>query len=62
MTDSSEIYTNAIGDQSSGHAQLSLGLGVRLENDLTINLSYDHYRNTDDTFMNSFTILFRKLF
>ena len=62
VTDSSEIYTNAIGDQGSGHAQLSFGLGVRLENDLTINLSYDHYRNTDDTFMNSFTILFRKLF
>ena len=62
VSDSSTIYSNAIGHQSSGHAIIGLGLGAQLENNLTINISYDHYRNSDEAFMNSFTINFRKLF
>jgi len=62
INDSSTIYTNAIADQNSEHALLSLGLGAQLHGDFTINVSYDHYRNTNETFMNSFTINLRKSF
>ena len=62
INDSSTIYTNAIADQNSEHALLSLGLGAQLHGDFTINVSYDHYRNTKETFMNSFTINLRKSF
>ena len=56
----STIYTNAIADQNSGHALLSLGLGAQLNGNFTINLSYDHYRSSDKAFTNSFTINLRK--
>ena len=56
----SEIHSNAIGDQSSGHLLLNLGLGAKFENDITINTSYEHYRSTDDAFNNSFSIYLRK--
>ena len=62
VTNSSEIYTNAISDQTSGHGLLSLGLGAQFDNNLTINVTYDHYRSTNETFMNSFTINLRKSF
>ena len=62
VTNSSEIYTNAISDQTTGHGLLSLGLGAQFDNNLTINATYDHYRSTNETFMNSFTINFRKSF
>ena len=56
----SEIYSNALGDQSSGHLLLNLGLGINFKNELTINTSYEHYRSTDDAFNNNFSIYFRK--
>ena len=56
----SEIYSNALGDQSSGHLLLNLGLGIKFKNELTINTSYEHYRSTDDAFNNNFSIYFRK--
>ncbi len=62
INDSSTVYANAISDQNSGHALLSLGLGAQLNGNVTINASYDHYRNTDETFVNSFTINIRKSF
>ena len=62
INDTSTIYTNAIADQNSEHALLSLGLGAQLNGDLTINISYDHYRSTDHAFNNSFTINLRKSF
>ena len=62
ISDSSTIYANAISDQNSGHALVSLGLGAQLHGDFTINVSYDHYRNSNETFMNSFTINIRKSF
>ena len=62
VNDSSTIYANAISDQNSGHALLSLGLGAQLNGDFTINFSYDHYRSTNETFVNSFSINLRKSF
>ena len=56
----SEIYSNAIGDQSSEHLLLNLGLSTKFKNDLTINASYEHYRSTKDTFNNNFSIYLRK--
>ena len=56
----SEIHTNAIGDQSSGHLLLNLGLGGKFKNDITLNTSYEHYRSTNDTFYNTFSIYLRK--
>ena len=56
----SEIYSNAIGDQSSGHLLLNLGLSTKFKNDLTINASYEHYRSTKDAFNNNFSIYLRK--
>ena len=56
----SEIHSNAIGDQSSGHLLLNLDLGVKFINDININTSYEHYRSTKDTFNNSFSIYLRK--
>ena len=56
----SEIYSNALGDQSSGHLLLNLGLGIKFKYDLTINTSYEHYRSTDDAFNNNFSIYLRK--
>ena len=62
INDSSNTYANAIADQSSSHALLSLGLGAQLNGDFTINASYDHYRNSNESFMNSFSINLRKSF
>ena len=56
----SEIYSNVIGDQSSGHLLLNFGLGTKFKNDITINTSYEHYRSTNDAFNNNFSIYLRK--
>ena len=56
----SEIYSNAIGDQSSGHLLLNLGLSTKFNNDFTINASYEHYRSTNEAFNNNFSIYLRK--
>ncbi|MDA9682765.1 autotransporter domain-containing protein [Candidatus Pelagibacter sp.] len=60
INNSSEIYSNALGDQNSGHLLLNLGIGAKLNNNLTINVSYEHYRSTDDSFNNNFSIYVRK--
>ena len=56
----SEIFSNALGDQSSGHLLLNLGLGAKFKNGLSINTTYEHYRSTDDAFNNNFSIYLRK--
>ncbi len=56
----SEIFSNALGDQSSGHLLLNLGLGAKFNNGLSINTTYEHYRSTDDAFNNNFSIYLRK--
>ena len=60
INNSSEIYSNALGDQNSGHLLLNLGIGAKLNNNLTINVSYEHYRSSDDAFNNNFSIYLRK--
>ncbi len=60
INNSSEIFSNAIGDQNSGHLLLNLGIGAKLNNNLTINVSYEHYRSSDDAFNNNFSIYLRK--
>ena len=60
VNNTSEIYSNAIGDQNSGHLLFNLGIGAKFKNELTINTSYEHYRSTDDAFNNNFSIYFRK--
>ena len=60
INNSSEIYSNALGDQNSGHLLLNLGIGAKLNNNLTINASYEHYRSSDDAFNNNFSIYLRK--
>ena len=35
VNNSSEIYSNALGDQNSGHLLLNLGIGAKLNNNLT---------------------------
>ncbi len=62
INDTSTIYTNAISDQNSGHALISLGIGAQLDGNFTINVSFDHYRNSSETFVNSFTVNLRKSF
>ena len=56
----SEIYSNAIGDQNSGHLLFNLGIGAKFKNEVNINASYEHYRSTDDSFNNNFSIYLRK--
>ena len=56
----SEIHSNAIGDQSSGHLLLNLGLGAKFKNGININTTYEHYRSTNEAFNNSFSIYLRK--
>ena len=56
----SEIHSNAIGDQNSGHLLLNLGLGAKFKNGININTTYEHYRSTNDAFNNSFSIYVRK--
>ncbi len=60
INNSSEIFSNALGDQNSEHLLLNLGIGARLNNNLTINASYEHYRSSDDAFNNNFSIYLRK--
>ena len=60
INNASEIYSNSIGDQSSGHLLFNLGLGAKFKNDLTINTTYEHYRSTDDAFNNNFSVYVRK--
>ncbi len=60
INNSSEIFSNAIGDQNSGHLLLNLGIGAKLNNNLTINASYEHYRSSNDAFNNNFSIYLRK--
>ena len=60
INNSSEIYSNALGDQNSGHLLLNLGIGAKLNSNLTINATYEHYRSSDNTFNNSFSIYLRK--
>ncbi len=60
INNSSEIFSNAIGDQNSGHLLLNLGIGAKLNNNLTINVSYEHYRSSYDAFNNNFSIYLRK--
>ncbi len=62
INDASTIYANAIADQDTYHGQVTLGFNMNLKNDLNLNVSLDHYRNDKDTFLNSLTINFRKLF
>ena len=54
------IRDSAIGDQNSGHLLLNLGIGAKLNNNLTINASYEHYRSSNDAFNNNFSIYLRK--
>ena len=56
----SEIHSNSIGDQNSGHLMLNLGIGAKFKNNLTINTSFEHYRGTNDSFNNNFSIYVRK--
>ena len=56
----SEIHSNAIGDQNSGHLLLNLGMGAKFKSNLTINTSFEHYRGTNDSFNNNFSIYVRK--
>ena len=56
----SEIHINAIGDQNSGHLLLNLGMGAKFKSNLTINTSFEHYRGTNDSFNNNFSIYLRK--
>ena len=56
----SEIHSNAIGDQSSEHLLLNLGIGAKFKNNITIKTSYEHYRSTNDAFNNNFSIYLRK--
>ena len=60
INNSSEIYSNALGDQNSGHLLLNLGIGAKLNSNLTINATYEHYRSSDDAFNNNFSIYLRK--
>ncbi len=60
MNNTSEIYSNAIGDQNSGHLLINLGIGAKFKNEVNINASYEHYRSTDDAFNNNFSIYLRK--
>ena len=45
VNDSSTIYANAISDQNTSHAKLTLGIGATLEDGLNISFMVDHYRN-----------------
>ena len=62
INDASTIYANAMADQNTFHGHLTLGLGASFENNLNFNISFDHYRNNNETFNNSLTINIRKLF
>ena len=62
VNDSSTIYANAISDQNTSHAKLTLGIGAVLEDGLNISFMVDHYRNDNEAFNNSLTANIRKEF
>ena len=62
MNDSSTIYANAISDQNTSHAKLTLGIGAALEDGLNISFMVDHYRNDSEAFNTSLTANIRKEF
>ncbi len=62
LTDSSNIYTHAISDQGKKHTQLTLGFEAKLKNNKKINLTYDRYDASENMFMNTLSINFRKTF
>ena len=53
------IVSNSNIEVGPGTVQFAF---IDLKNDLNLNVSLDHYRNDKDTFLNSLTINFRKLF
>ncbi len=62
VNDSSTIYANAISDQNTSHAKLTLGIGATLEDGLNISFMVDHYRNDNEAFNTSLTVNIRKEF
>ncbi len=62
VNDSSTIYANAISDQNTSHAKLTLGIGATLENGLNLSFMVDHYRNDNEAFNTSLTANIRKEF
>ncbi len=62
VNDSSTIYANAISDQNTSHAKLTLGIGAALEDGLNISFMVDHYRNDKEAFNTSLTANIRKEF
>ena len=46
---------NAISDQNTSHAKLTLGIGATLEDGLSISFMIDHYRNDNEAFNTSLT-------
>tara|TARA_B100000029_G_scaffold283977_1_gene277667 strand:- start:495 stop:1835 length:1341 start_codon:yes stop_codon:yes gene_type:complete len=62
VNDSSTIYANAISNQNTSHAKLTLGVGATKENGLNLSLMIDHYRNDNEAFNTSFTANVRKEF
>ena len=62
VNDSSTIYANAISDQNTSHAKLTLGIGATLEDGLNISFMVDHYRNDKEAFNTSLTANIRKEF
>ena len=62
VNDSSTIYANAISDQNTSHAKLTLGIGATLEDGLNISFMIDHYRNDNEAFNTSLTANIRKEF
>jgi hypothetical protein len=62
VNDSSTIYANAISDQNTSHAKLTLGIGAALEDGLNISFMVDHYRNDNEAFNTSLTANIRKEF
>ena len=62
VNDSSTIYANAISDQNTSHAKLTLGMGAVLEDGLNISFMVDHYRNDNEAFNTSLTANIRKEF
>jgi len=62
VNDSSTIYANAISDQNTSHAKLTLGIGATMEDGLSISFMVDHYRNDNEAFNTSLTANIRKEF
>lgn len=62
VNDSSTIYANAISDQNTSHAKITLGIGAALEDGLNISFMVDHYRNDNEAFNTSLTANIRKEF